>query len=481
MISPEVQRVAISDYAASRGYNLIASSWAPDGFAEGIDESGSRARSAWWPRLDQAVAAVEDGDYDVILVWKFSRTARHRLRWAVALDRVESAGGRLESATEQLDITTSAGRFARGVLGELNAFEAERIGETWKEAHAKRVRSGRPHTGKPKWGYLYDRDRKLHTPDPEAGPVLAELYRRYIAGESIYTLVRWLNAHGYRTLEGNTWRDRTLRRVLDSGFGAGLFVSGGELHQGIHDPVIDPATWQAFLDARTRRRALPARTVRSQYLLSGMVRCARCGGPMVAGVHGSTRQAKFRCQEGKERGPEHCAGGYVTAALLERRVFEWLQERAGRVDVARHEVVAVDARRTSLRHEGDRVARELLRSEQALTRLAVQHAEAPLPGPVYAQARAELEEQSQRLQAALEVARVEERGMVDDPAGQAATLLDAWDVWPVEGRREGLRTLIRKVHVVTGRPQAKVKIYGTWETEDLSMEQLLELPDDRYT
>jgi hypothetical protein len=75
MISPEVQRVAISDYAAARGYEIT-------GWLEGIDESGSRARSAWWPRLDQAVAAVEAGEYDVILVWKYSRVARHRLRWA---------------------------------------------------------------------------------------------------------------------------------------------------------------------------------------------------------------------------------------------------------------------------------------------------------------------------------------------------------------------------------------------------------------
>src|SRR6476660_7321680 len=126
VVSPEVQRTAISDYSAARGYEIT-------GWLEGLDESGSRARSAWWPRLDQAVAAVEAGEYDVIVVWKFSRTARHRLRWAVALDRVESAGGQLESATEQVDTTTSTGRFTRGMLAELNAFEAERIGEVWKE------------------------------------------------------------------------------------------------------------------------------------------------------------------------------------------------------------------------------------------------------------------------------------------------------------------------------------------------------------
>jgi site-specific DNA recombinase len=474
MISPDVQRVAIGDYSELRGYEIV-------GWLEGIDQSGSRAKSAWWPRLEQAVAAVEAREYDVIVVWKFSRIARHRLRWAIALDRVESAGGRIESATEQFDTSNSAGRMARGMLGELNTFTAEMIGESWKEAHGRRVQSGRPHTGKPKWGYLYDRDQKLHVPDPETGPVLADLYRRYVAGESMYTLVRWLNAHGYRTLEGNTWRDSVLRRVLDAGFGAGRFVSHGELRPGIHQPVIDEPTWQAYLDARAARRGRPARTVRSQYVLSGLVRCARCGGAMVAGQHGHARAPKMRCADGKERGPESCQGGYVMIEFLERRVLEWLAERAGRVDAARFDVAAADSHRVTLRHEGDRLARELVRNEESLARLAVQNAVAPLPDAIYERARGELETAHVQLVAALEVAQREERGVVADPAAAAAALLEGWDERPVEIRREGLRKLIRKIDVLTGRPQAKVKIYGDWEPVDITLEEMMALPDDRYT
>ncbi|MCW2542817.1 MAG: hypothetical protein JWM40_369, partial [Frankiales bacterium] len=48
MMSPDVQRAAILDYAHQRGYVIV--DW-----LEGIDQSGSRAKSAWWPRLEQAV------------------------------------------------------------------------------------------------------------------------------------------------------------------------------------------------------------------------------------------------------------------------------------------------------------------------------------------------------------------------------------------------------------------------------------------
>lgn len=458
MISPEVQRVAISDYAAARGYELT-------GWMEGIDESGSRARSAWWPRLDQAVASVEAGEYDVILVWKYSRVARHRLRWAVAIDRVEDAGGRLESATEQFDTTTSSGRLARGMLAELQAFEAERIGEVWKDVHRNRVSSGKPANGKPRWGYLYDPVRKLHVPDPEAGPVLADLYRRYVAGESVYALVRWLNGHGWRTRAGGMWSDRGLRRVMDSGFASGRFMAAGQLHPGVHEPLIDQELWQAYLDARKTRRGRPARSVRSQYLLSGLVRCGRCGGTMVAGQFGDAREPKYRCKARQQKGPDACSGGYVMATYLERLLLEDLAKVAAEVDEHTDVNAAAGTRRTAVRSESRRLAREIGRLEQAMTRLAVQHAKSPLPATVHAQAVAELEGELVGLRAALEDAGRDLRSAVGRPSGEARRLLGSWETLPVEYRREALgRRFVREVRVLSGRPRAVVEIVHVWDS-----------------
>lgn len=456
MVSPDVQRVAISDYAAARGYTVT-------GWLEGLDESGSRARSAWWQKLDEGVRRVEDGEAEVLLVWKFSRAARHRLRWAVALDRVETAGGRLESATEQLDTTTSTGRFARGMLAELQAFEAERIGEVWKSVHSQRVTSGKPASGKPKWGYRYDPARKVHVPDPATGPVLADLYGRYTAGESVYQLVRWLNAHGHRTLNDGPWSERTLRRVLDSGFAAGLFMSHGRLVEGVHEPLIGRDLWQAYLDARDLRRARPARTERSQYLLSGLVRCARCGGSMVAGQYGAARAPKYRCKRSKEQGPGECTGGYVMAALVEVEVLDWLRGVAGDVDEARSAIAAAAARRTTVRSEAERLAREVARVEEELTRLALANARSPMPPAVYDAAVTELTAQLDGLRDAQEHAAREVRMAVQDPARVARGLLESWDTRPVEHRREVLRSLIARVVVLTGRPRAVVEIESTWD------------------
>lgn len=459
MVSPDVQRVAITDYARGRGYEIV-------GWLEGLDESGSRARSAWWPRLDQAVAQVQAGAVDVVVVWKFSRVARNRLKWATAVDRVETAGGRIESATEQVDTTTSTGRFTRGMLAELQAFEAERIGEVWREVHARRVRSGRPASGKPKYGYTYDQNTQRHHPDPVTGPLLADLYSRYVSGESIHTLVRWLNARGHRTLTDGPWSDRSLRRVLDSGFASGAFKVDGVLHDGIHEPLIDADLWQAYLDAREVRRARPARTERSQYLLSGLVRCARCGGSMVAGQFGDTRTPKYRCAKGKEIGPAVCTGGYITASFVEGAVVEWLTELASDVGTARDAALRASARRTTLLSEGERLAREVRKVEDALQRLMVQQAQAAgVPDVVFTAARQELVGQHQALVEALESTQRAGRRAVAAPAVVAAGLLEEWEQLPVASRREVLRDLIARVEVTTGRPRGTVDVKKAWDED----------------
>lgn len=463
LLSPAIQRRSIEEYASRAGYDVV--DW-----VEGIDTSGSRARSAWWPRLDQTIDRIEAGEADVIVVWKFSRAARHRLKWAMALDRVETAGGRLESATESTD-ATPAGRLSRGMIGEIAAYEAEIIGENWKSAHRIRTDRGRPANGKPRWGYTYDTDEKLHRPDPDTGPVLAELYRRYVAGESVYSLVRWLNAAGFRTTPGYSkdgpgrWTDRSLRRMLDSGFGAGLILVHGEHRDGVHDPVIGRDLWEAYQDARTRRRVTRS-SERSQYLLSGLVRCVHvldgdstCGSAMTAGQFGSSHQPKYRCKGAREAGLHD--GGYVTAAYLEEAVLDWLRDLAADVSAASAKAAAA-SRRAARRREQDAATMEAeaARIGEQLVRATRQHVAGVVPEAAYLEVRDELQEQLEVLEQRRRTLQVASRRGTADVV--ARELLAEWDVLSVEHRRGMLRTLIARVEVRPGRPRAVVEIVPEW-------------------
>lgn len=442
-ISLELQENAGRDYAHRQGYDVAAVEADP----------GVSGRTWKRPAVVRVMAMIEAREADVIVLWKWSRLSRSRRDWAIAVDRVEVAGGRIESATEQVDVTTATGRLARGMLAEFAAFESDRIGEVWREVQGKRLADGYTPNGKPRFGYVWDSDDKIHKPDSTTGPILAALYERYIAGESIYTLARWLNAESVRTTAGLSWSDRSLRRVMDAGFGAGVIRWRGDEHPGRHEALIDAATWQAYRDARVVRKSVPARVKRSQYVLSGLVKCGRCGGSMVANNPGerSGRAPSWRCATAKERGPLSCVGGYVAMRVVTNAVLEWLATVASDIESAAELVDVARGERLSAETEVARLLDAVARTDAAIDRLTLQMADGVVGDAAYRRAVAALEERRAGELAAVDAAEVAARGVfVGDVSQVAADLLGRWETLPVEGRREVLGRLVSRVEVVTG-------------------------------
>jgi DNA invertase Pin-like site-specific DNA recombinase len=284
-ISLELQETACREYAQRRGYSVV-----------GVEsDPGLSGRTFNRPGVAAVMDKVDRGDADVIVLWKWSRLSRNRLDWYQAADRAQQAGGRIESATEPIDTSTSIGRLSRGMMIEIAAFESERAGDQWKEAQERRIRNGLPHDGRNRFGYVYDADAKMHRPDPATGPVLVELYERYVGGAAFSALVTWLAAQGIPPHSAQQWSIASVKRTLDTGFAAGLITYRGEKHPGAHQALIDESTWAAYLEARARRRQRP-RAERSQYLLSGIVRCATCGLAMTGWTHTSRPYTYYRCE-----------------------------------------------------------------------------------------------------------------------------------------------------------------------------------------
>lgn len=464
LLSPDVQLAAIEKDAHRRGWKIVD-------VVEAIDQSGSQRRSAWWPTLDAAIARVEAGDVDGIVAWKYSRFARNRVRWAIAVERVETAGGILESATEELDATTSAGRFQRGVLAEVNAFQADQIGESWRETHANRLARGLPHNGGPRFGYTYARETGF-TPDPATAPVLAECYRRFVAGETFYSLVAWLATTGIQPVTGyskrstGVWSKTTLRRVLDSGFGAGLINKHDpeckRKHQstgkctnrlflpGAHEPVIDAQTWERYQTARAERgRPQAARAQRSEYLLVGLARCMHdddgqpCNGPMTYRNIYHRGQFALYCQTVQARLTH--PGGSTQARFVEADVMDWMRHLAEDVENAVKRAAIVQADRG---RDLSAVDAQLAAALANLDRQNRRFIQDLISEDSWPQIKAELEEDVARLRRKRK--RLESANP-DIPEVIAAEALEDWETLPVEYQRGVLQRLIERVDVFPGR------------------------------
>ncbi|MEI2696932.1 MAG: recombinase family protein [Microthrixaceae bacterium] len=127
-----------------------------------------------------------------------------------------------------------------------------------------------------------------------------------MAGESYRSLVQWLDDEGVRTVNGGVWRTMSLRTMLTNPRMAGLREHRGE--------IVGPAVWEPIITledrdrilSRVRAKAASGRRVPQRYLLSGLLRCGKCG----VRLYSSRRQTSRRyvCLSG----PDHGGCGRLT-------------------------------------------------------------------------------------------------------------------------------------------------------------------------
>jgi site-specific DNA recombinase len=450
MTSPDVQRHAIDTYAAANRISIID-------YVEGIDESGSRAKSAWWPKLTAALDRIEAGDADDILVWKYSRTARNRLKWNVALDRIDTLGGMIVSVTEPIESNTASGKFARGMLGEMNAYHADLIGEGWKETLDRRVRNGLPGTGRPRFGYRWEPGSD-YTVDPAVAATVREMYARSLAGHGMASIARWLNSEGHRTRNGLEWQVMGVTRYMDRGFAAGFIWSKGVLHEGAHEAIIPTPVWNAYIKRRATTPRFPSGGVR---MLSGLLKCGSCGAPMMANTTRRGSSGSYGCARSPRGG--HCPRPVsISRHIAERLLCEWVAK------------LCIDA--GTLRAAGERelerwvtsiedraaISRLIQRAEERLARITILYADDKLSDAAYKSAAGSLNADLAALKVRLNnAAPLPKPDLLD----RVPRLVEGWADRDPESQNRIAKQLVARIVVQPGRDVKRVHIVARWDED----------------
>lgn len=484
-ISPEIQRNAIIDWARRNGRRIVE--WIED-----LDVSGRTFRR----RIMEGIQAIEAGQAKEIIVWKYSRYGRTRTGNAINLGRINRAGGELQSATEDVDVRTAIGKLNRGMLMEWAAFESDRAGEQWAETHANRRSRGLPTHGNPNFGYVrrgratdpLHPTRTIRAPedgaeryeiDPETGPILAELYRRYTAGDGGRTLSAWLNELGITTTSGGPWETSVMLRMLDRGFGAGYIkihdpncgcqVRGCRAYvylPGTQPAVITTEEWNAYLRRRARVKVTAPRARVSVYPLSGRLRCGHCGAAMTIAMERSVPGVRYMCNAYLRK--SLCAARSVIRARVEAAMLSVLTEWATDIQAS---ALSTPAPPMTIQVDLASLQGEIDTLNAALDRSTRQLALALIPEDTYVRTRdgflAELADARKRLDAAtrpIEKSREDYQPVI-------RTLLEEWQTLEAADRREMVAELIEVVRVFRSDSRtAWVEVVSVWgETRSVGL------------
>lgn len=466
-ISPGAQKKAILAACRRKGYVVVR--WIED-----LDKTGRNFARAG---VQEAIRAVQDGEADVVMVWRWSRFGRTSTDYRVNMDRVEKAGGFLEAALEEVDPRTSSGRLMRGLFIELATFESEKISEGWKEAQAIRLDNGLPANGRVRFGYAYHRCtgecpgscKTEYRVDPDTGPVLASLYRRYLDGESLPKLRDWCTATGQPRERGGTWCTSSVADVLDGGFGAGLLHSGGRTRNGkweehvwtagAHEPVITEEEWERYRMRRKRLRTIPSRHKAPTYTLTGLVVCGQCGGNMFAASSARGPGYLYRCNNAQNTGA--CPGVWIVRSAVEAAVLDALEPYAVRLEEAARKALARPRPRPkeTVPAGAADARRRLKESQEGLARLVKSVAAGVLSEDEVAKEAAALRKAAAAAERAIEAAAGETSGGRALPPTRLRALREQWDDLPVATRRGMVIELFERVVVAADKTITVVPKY----------------------
>jgi hypothetical protein len=179
------------------------------------------------------------------------------------------------------------------------------------------------------YGYTRDPDSKALPPCPVRAPVLRHIFTLYTQErQGTTSIARTLEAEGAPPPRQHGWSPNALQVILANPAYIGLIRWNGKLYEGRHEPLIEKDTFdqaQAIL-ARRFKDATLRRGNATPFLLSGLVRCQRCGRAYVGtSAHGrKSRYTYYACSTRYKYGHARCDGQRLSKNRLEHAVLAQL-------------------------------------------------------------------------------------------------------------------------------------------------------------
>lgn len=287
---------------------------------EYVDNDISAYKGKRRPAYERMLTDVEDGRRDAVVAYHLDRLTRRPVELERLVNVCERAGVEtLATVTSDINLGNDDGLFVARIQSAVAAKESARKSARLKLKAREIAEAGRPNGGfRRPFGYELDR---VSVRDAEA-VVIRDLAARYLAGESLMSLTRWLTEQEIETVGSSPWRTGGVRHLLTNPRIAGLRAHNGEVvAEAVWPAIITPAQHQQLVAAFGRKKVTGRRTAR-RYLLSGLLRCAKCGNRLFSASRqeGERRRRRYVCSSS----PDH--GGCGKLTVVAEPVEEWLTE-----------------------------------------------------------------------------------------------------------------------------------------------------------
>jgi len=330
-LSISAQLKSMREYAARNGYMVLRE------FVDEVETGRTAARPAFREMI--GLAKMKPPPYEMILVWKLSRFARNREDSIIYKSLLRKQGIQVISINERIE-DTPTGRLMEGMIEVIDEFYSFNLAEDVIRGMSENADRGFYNGSRAPFGYSKKKvedgakTRNTLEPDQNQALIILRIFRECAEGKGLKEIAKGLNHDGIPAPAGGRWGKQRIHKILTNEAYIGCLVWGKNHNvSSKFPPVRKEGAWQALitkdafdktqtaLKERAPRITHP-RVISSHYLLSGLIRCRKCGAAYIGYGAKSGLFHYYVCGTTYNKGREACPSKHLPKEKVEGFVVE---------------------------------------------------------------------------------------------------------------------------------------------------------------
>lgn len=333
--SIEAQQRIITEYAEKNGYSIVE--WYIDRAC-----SGKTVNRPDFQRLLNDISS-SDCRFKTVIVHKMDRFSRNAAQALEYREIFHDYGVELVSTVERI-VDDANGILLYGIMANINEYYLNNLSNEVMKGLKENALKAQHNGGKPCLGYKIV-DKKYAIEESEA-VIIRKIFQMAADGYGYNTIIKELNACGYKTRAGNNFGKNSLYDLIQNERYKGVYTFNKRVKRNSQNkrnnrkykdpseiirieggcpPIVSKELWDRA-NASRKMTARLSTNAKNNYLLSGLVYCGECGSKM----HGNPRKKgtngyctyRCNCQATKL----NCSCKEIRADVLEEFVISNLTE-----------------------------------------------------------------------------------------------------------------------------------------------------------
>ncbi|MFA7175456.1 MAG: recombinase family protein, partial [Kiritimatiellia bacterium] len=335
----------MQDWCESQGYLI----------GETYIEAGASATDDRRPVFQAMIAEATKtpAPFEAIIVHSLSRFFRDSLEFALYERKLKRAGVKLISITQQTSDDPS-GEMARKIFSIFDEYQSKENGKHTLRAMKENARQGFWNGSRPPFGYKTVEAEKLGNKgkrkqrlaiDPAESAQVRQIFGLYLNGKGhgpmgAKQIASYLNETG-RKHRNSSWTRSRVHEVLSNATYVGDYYFNRMENKTRRlkpesewillkvDPIIDVQTFQAVKSRKASRAfdQVPVRTLTSETLLTGMIKCGCCGAGMTTATGKGGQYRYYKCNTRIAKHIKQCSNPAVPMDKMDAAVLDALAEK----------------------------------------------------------------------------------------------------------------------------------------------------------